>query len=86
VKPRANLIGDRRPHRTLADVGGVVEHVIEHAMTLRADIIPVGRIERRALFGLQRLIALYDSHAARSCCSLARRSSMTANASNTLRI
>ena len=33
VKPRANLIRYRPPDRAIADLRGVVEHVIEHAMT-----------------------------------------------------
>ena len=36
AKPRANLIGDRTPDRLLANIGDGVDHVIEHAMSLRA--------------------------------------------------
>ena len=66
AKVRANVIGNRRPDRALADIGDVIEHVIEHAMTLRAQIVPAFRIERLARLGAQRLLAQHDRHAAHS--------------------
>jgi len=64
VKPRANFVRYRLPDRPIPDVGGVIDHVIEHAMTQRADLIPVLRIERLAGFGLQRRFAQRPGHAA----------------------
>ena len=51
AEPGADPIGYRRPDRTVADAGGVVEHVVEHAMTQRTKSVPVLRIERLARFG-----------------------------------
>ena len=66
AKARANVIGNRRPDRALADIGDVIEHVIKHAMTLRAQIAPAFGIERLARLGAQRLFAQHDRHAAHS--------------------
>ena len=53
TKPPADFIRYRLPNRTLPDVSDIVEHVIEHAMTLRANFVPVLRIERLARCRLQ---------------------------------
>src|SRR5579864_514270 len=66
AKSRANLVRDRTPHRTLADLGDVVDHVIEHAMTLRTKLAPVLRIERFALSGLRLRFVQRLGHAGRS--------------------
>ena len=84
LKPRTDVIRDRLPDRTIPDVGGVVDHVIEHAMTKRADIAPVFRIERLARLRLQRRFAQRPGHAARSF--RARPYSIAANAAKILRI
>src|SRR6202022_214636 len=81
AKPRADSIRYRSPDRAIADVGGVVEHVIEHAMTSCADIVPVLRIERLARFGLRGCFTQCPCHAASSRPCRARRYSMLANAS-----
>src|ERR1039457_4417888 len=86
MKPRANFIRYRLPDRAIADVGGVMDHVIEHAMTLCADVVPVLRIERLARFGLQGSFAQRLCHAACSRLSRARRYIIAANASKIARI
>ena len=85
TKPRTDLIRYRLPDRTIPDVGDVIDHVIEHAMTKRADIVPVFRIERFAGFGL-RLRFAQHLHAACSCPRPARAHSIAAKASKILRI
>src|SRR5271169_1001029 len=80
AKPRADLIRNRTPDRAFADRSDIVDHVIEHAMTLRAEFVPVLRIKRLARSGQHR------RHAALSRACKARRRSMAANASNTFRI
>ncbi len=86
AKPGADRLGYRLPDRAIPDVGGIVEHVVEHAMTKRADLVPVIGIERRARFRPQRRLAQRLGHAACSCPPLARRSSMAAKASKIRRI
>ena len=39
-------VRNRTPHRPVADIGDVVQHVVEHAVAERAQLSPVGRIER----------------------------------------
>jgi hypothetical protein len=47
VEAGAHLVGSRLPDGTLADVADVIEHVVEHAVRLRAKGGPIGRVERR---------------------------------------
>ena len=82
----AHYVGYRPPYRTLADRGDIVDHVIEHAMTLRADLVPILRIERLARHRTRRGFARRVAHAARSREIPTRRSSMAANAPKILRI
>ena len=86
AKPRADSIRYRLPDRTFPDVGDVVDHVIEHAMTERADVVPVLRIEGFARRGYRRRFAQQPGHAARSRPWRARSTSIAANASKILRI
>ena len=44
AKSRAHLIRNWTPDRSFANAGDGVDHVIEHAMTLRAQIIPIPRV------------------------------------------
>src|SRR5438132_10554226 len=85
TKPPADFIRYRLPDRTLPDVSDIVEHVIEHAMTLRANVVPVLRIECLARFRLQTCIA-QQLHAACSRPWRLRRCSIAANASKMRRI
>ena len=48
AKPGAHILRNRLPHRPLADMLQIVEHIIEHAMSLRAQLGPVFRIKRDA--------------------------------------
>ncbi len=83
AKLLANVRWNRLPHRTGADLGDVVDHVIEHAMTLRADGLPILRIERHVRLRGDFHIRRNDAHAACSRACAARRSSIAANAENT---
>src|SRR5205085_4117577 len=84
AKTCANAIRYRLPDRALPDVGDVVDHIIEHAMTLRANSVPVLRIERLARFRCQERFAQGFCHAA--CSRRAWRHSIAANASKIARI
>ncbi len=86
AKLRPHRIGNRLPDWTLADRCDVVDHVIEHAMTLGAEFVPVLRIERLARLGRQRRVMARHGHAACSRLSAACRTSMAAKASKILRI
>ena len=86
AEPGANRVRDRLPDRALADRGDIVDHVIEHAMTLRANLVPVLRIERLARLRPQRRLSQDLGHAARSRPNATWRSSIAAKASNILRI
>ena len=86
AKLRANRIRNRLPDRPLANGRDVVDHVIEHAMTLGTDVVPVVRIERLARRNGKRYVVAGLAHAARSCRFRARRTSMAAKASKILRI
>src|SRR4029078_1789511 len=85
AKARTTLIRYRLPDRPLPDVGGVINHIIEHAMTKRADIVPVFRIERFAGFSF-RLRFAQHLHPALFWPRRARVHSIAANASKILRI
>src|SRR5436190_12408277 len=86
TKPPADFIRYRLPDRTLPDVRDIVEHVIEHAMTLRANVVPVLRIERLARFRLQACMAQQLHAACSRRPSRLRRCSIAANASKMTRI
>src|SRR6202023_2568655 len=86
AKPHANFIGYRTPDGTIPDAGDVVDHVIEHAMTLCTDLVPILRIECLARFGLQRCLARRVGHAAHFRGCRARSSSSAASAPKILRI
>src|SRR5258708_40265598 len=57
AKPRPNLIRYRLPDRAIANVGDVVDHVIEHAMTLCANRVPILRVEGVARLRVQERFA-----------------------------
>ena len=82
----ANRIRNRLPYRASAYPRDVIDHVIEHPMTLRAQILPISGIERLACLGTERSFAQQLGHAACSCPPRMRRSSIAAKASNILRI
>src|SRR6202042_1113193 len=87
TKPRANLIRDRAPDRLLSNIGNGVDRVIEHAMRLRAHVIPVLWIERFAGPDRRRTLGRRLGHAAASLGRpAARRYNIAANASKTFRI
>ncbi len=56
AKPRPHVIGYRLPDRARADRCDMIDHVVEHAMALGADLVPVLRIERLARLGPRGLI------------------------------
>ena len=86
AKPRANLVRDRAPHRLISNIGDGVDRVIEHAMRLRAHLIPVRRIEHFAGPDRWRSFRRRHGYAAASLERPARRCNIAANASKTFRI
>jgi hypothetical protein len=46
----ANIIGNGLPDRAVANMFEIVDHVIEHAMTQRTDVVPIGGIEAHVRF------------------------------------
>src|SRR4029077_13473424 len=62
AKAYANLVRYRTPYRTFADVGDVIDHVIEHAMTLRTKLVPALRIQRLARSGLWGCFVRFFGH------------------------
>src|SRR5262249_1141276 len=79
-------VGNPLPDRPLAHAGDMIDHVIEHAVSERAALVPVPRIERLARLGFKPRLAKRLGHAARSLRSPTRRSSMVTKASKILRI
>ena len=86
AKLRAHRIRDRLPDRALADGRDVVDHVVEHAMTLRAEFVPVLRIERLARSPTGGAAWRGSVMPPAPAALAARRSSIAANASKILRI
>ena len=92
AKPCANRVRDRLPERTLANRRDVIEHVVEHAVPERADVVPILRVQRLVRLRSQRRLVRQRGrvqsrgHAARSRICATRRSSIAANASKIFRI
>ena len=50
AKPRPRLVWHGLPHRAFANVLGVIEHIVQHVVGLRAEVFPVAWIKRFVLF------------------------------------
>lgn len=72
-------LGHRLPDRAVADAGDVIDHVVEHAVPLRTQLVPVLRVQRRRR-PRQMIDARGGAHAARSAAAAARLAIMAANA------
>jgi hypothetical protein len=87
TESRAHLVGDGLPHRTLADVLDVVEHVVEHDVRLPAHGGPIVGVQRRAAGGLSKIVhgnqdtAGVDCARRASCAAVTSRATATAPSS-----
>ena len=51
AKTRTNLIRDRLPHGAFSNVLDIIENIVEHAVSLDSEALPIRRVKRRACVG-----------------------------------